>query len=785
MRFLTLIVLAWISLELRAESPGLPQILGHSQTRVVVNRGDIVSLRLKSSSENDLIQWWLSKEKLCDGIDCRVDTGSWQAGAYKIITIVSNDKGSEFVSFYLLVKEKLNTSPPALITPDFQELEQQSSSFSEEEPYALAVQGSAFSWRDDKLYVLKTLARNLDWDEKLKSSGGTIQLGRLKQDEHFLLPGSQARLVQAEKRRLILLQEGMLRSRQLDRGNIPNWTVIVGDWLQLDGSNAADFAVEYHPRAPDQAMLYVFSGQVRIIKDPVLSEAVPPVHWQVAGTKLLVRKSKKPFLQKILPRKKVRYIFRRTTPELLFPVLEGKPRRYPGEVLGLDVKNPMKASQALLQGRDYSQALWLLQQAGEEFKTSSRWRWLQGDALGGINLGKLAIQQLKASYESVQGGAVAYSIGLRYFENNNWDKARDWFIKAADGKHFGDRQVLYYYLGVIAFRNKDFPLADRYFKESNWYAEDQRIMDSIDRFRDLMVIFNRWGANGSLGFVLDTNLFQTSDKENLSFQDDITGLSGFGYQASAKIWRYVMQGRASGLSFGYDVRRLGWIKKALHEVDQVDQKIYSEYYFGRRKWLRGRAYIQTLVLGSERALDGLILENNYRYQDLSWQPELIFDLGVYKDPVPSRADIIDPLSGDLQGVASDRSSRLLRFGFGGRAWQQPRQEFNVRLIYLSRTFTNDLVAADSYSSTSLELEYLLRFWGLSVIDLDLSLGQKVFPDATTSRTDIDTKFGVHYRFDMEHDGNFKIGISQESRDSDDPLQKFSKYHIVTAIQLEI
>ena len=217
------------------QSLTLPVVTGHSETRVIVNRGDIVSLRVGTKIDGYDIQWWLKKDKLCQGNLCRVDTGSWLPGAHKIVTIISNDKGSEFVSFYFLVKEKLDTSAPQIIEPDFIKSDIAPKEFSRTEPYALAIKGSGFSWRADKLNLLKSVPRGLDWDEKLKSSGGVLQIGSLDADEHFLMPGTDTRLAKAGDRRIIILNSGTLRSRQLDLTKEPQWTVIVGDWLQLDG----------------------------------------------------------------------------------------------------------------------------------------------------------------------------------------------------------------------------------------------------------------------------------------------------------------------------------------------------------------------------------------------------------------------------------------------------------------------------------------------------------------------------------------------------------------------
>ena len=43
-----------------------------------------------------------------------------------------------------------------------------------------------------------------------------------------------------------------------------------------------------------------------------------------------------------------------------------------------------------------------------------------------------------------------------------------------------------YYLGVISFQEKDYPVAVWYFTETTWYADDLQLINSAKGFLDLI-----------------------------------------------------------------------------------------------------------------------------------------------------------------------------------------------------------------------------------------------------------------------------------------------------------
>lgn len=786
-----------------ALAEGLPNILSHSNTRIVARQGDKIALEVSSDNDSDKVQWWLKKKKICKGKQCQVDTSTWEPNIYKVFSIVSNDFGSRSIIFYIKVKVPDEELAKKDISPELIKVDANEAGKIQDDRkgnYAYAMKGTGFSWSDDRLLLLKTAPRKLKWNEKIKSAGSSIQFGNYGHDEHFLLPGSMAQLLKIGNRRLVNLKKGTIRSRQLNTKKPSGWTVVVGDWLQLDGENLGDFSVSYSKKK-DEAVIHVYSGQVRVLREMVTVPSKSQkkgnktvgtsvkksadAKWLIAGTKVKINRKKLNGGIKILSRKKTKAIFIRTTGELLGKEHNTRPRKIVQNLTDLAVNNPFKDAGDAIESRHFSKALWLLYQIPENSKDNPRWNRLMGLALGGLNMAKTSIEYLTKSFEGLKSGQVAYAIGLRYFENGQWAKAEEWFKKAIELEDQSEQQVMYYYLGVIAFKAKNYPLADQYFEKSNWYAEEESIVESIETFRLLIPIYKTWGAIGGLGFILDTNLFQTSHKDNLTFHDEISGLSGFGYQGHAKAWKYFFQTKSFALGLGYDAKRKGWIKKSLHSVDQIDQKFITDMYIGNRNRFYAKSYIQTLIVGGERALDALVLETIFSSKAYKIKPWVGLNMGVYKDPEPGRVDVLDPLSRDLQAAASDRSSRQYEAFLGSRVWWDPRQEVNFTLFGKQRDFTNSFTLAETYTALGSELTHDIRFLGESQLKTTLLFDQTKYLEDPNTRVDSHYEIGFKYLFDFEDGGRFHFGSLYESRSSTEETQVYTKYIFTTGMEIHL
>lgn len=778
MKYLGLILIL-TKLAFAAEAE-LPKIIGHTALELTAIQGDRVLLKIETKDLDDDVQWWIDSVKLCSAAKCTLSTSSLKTGKHKLFAIISNDKGSQFLNYSLFVKERLDNSTPQIIRPKYLVIGVEAHMvYQDGDPYAVSHSGTAFAWQDKELYLLKKVPRRLMWIEKLKSSGSTLQFGVNGIEEHFLLPGSAAELYQYEGRRVINLKRGSLRSRQLSFSKDPQWSILVADWLQLEGFDRSDIAVDYSLNKPNLVTLSIYSGQLQATHK-VNGEVHQ--HQYPSGVKVVIFNGKKASITKVLSRKRTKKIIHQTSKELLGSWSFDGLRVMPATYSGLQVKDYAPFIKKQIQSGNFSFALGILRTTPKKFRESHAGLALRGEALAGMNLAKEALKHLREAYQELRDPYLAYLIGNIYFENYNWDKAEEWLILAADYGVLPDKQVLYYYLGIIAFSKKDFELAERYFQRSNKNPNQQEIVTSIEKFRDKMLIVDDWVAEGRMRLLIDSNLFQTSSKANLSFQDRVSGLSGYGYEFYGDIWYHLLQSESASWSIGYQGVRLGWIKKALHDMDRIDQLFYSRLFFGSRRQFQFDSYLRTIVLGQERALDGLGLALKLDYQHWFLSPHIGMELGVTKDPLPGQVDLVDVLSGDLQGSASDRSSRTLELDLGFSLYDTDDKEVALGINSFIRSFTSPTTQDESYQQQTLSLAYIYKFWGLSQIESKISLAQTEAPAGDDPRSDSTQKAEFTYLYDMEHDGNFHIGLSHASRASNTSEYVYSKYVFSAGIQ---
>ncbi|NRA66410.1 MAG: tetratricopeptide repeat protein [Pseudobacteriovorax sp.] len=762
------IFLLWFLTATIAVSAELPELLKHSENRVVAYVGDDIQLEVVPEKESDQIQWWLGESVLCKTRErCQFSTKDWNPGSYSVVTVVLNEFGSQFVTFQVVLKERTNNAKPGLVTPELIANRFKNTEIDPKKTTAAARKGTGFIWREDKLEIIRSTPRNVDWDEKIKSSRGTLEILDPSGDDFFLLPGSELQLLTVESsKKLVLLKRGRLRVRRSNITTPSEKSVIVADWLQIDGDAVSDYLVEYD-QEKRVVWVHVLSGQVLIRKarrgdaespeDAFSSVAV------IGGKQLRVAESDELSRRfKILKMNKIQKLLAVTSPDLL--KLREKPKD--GRITGIDYDNPLSASRDLLKNHCYSLALHVLSQTPQDLKSDPRWQELAGLSLSGLNLSRLAVKELKKLFETSASGELAFALGLRYFENKNWKKAKQWFRNSLDLDNKENRHLALYYLAVIAFRDKDYPTAIKYFNETKWFTEQEDIMESSDEFLDLVAYYDKWGVKISSLAVYDSNLFKTSEKDNLIFLSDIKSLSGAGYRLKAEIWYYLFHRSSASLGFGFSAKRDGWIKKTLHRLDRVQQQLDMRYILGSNFKFSGKTYLETVILGNQRALDAIGTTNSLTWAESYVQPYLRADLLISKDPLPSVNDILDPYDNELQLAPSDRSSRITSATLGGNLWRLSRQKFGILASATNRVFTNTLLNSENYNRVEFGIEYKARFWGLSSIRSALTSYEKAFDEDDTPYKDQGLQFSFSYGFNMDQGGTFILDFISESQNSD-------------------
>ena len=76
----------------------LPVVAEHSESRAVIYQGDQLKLTVKVANEVKEIQWWLSKIRFAKEKSVP-SKGDYPLGFYRIIVVLINDAGSQFLNF--------------------------------------------------------------------------------------------------------------------------------------------------------------------------------------------------------------------------------------------------------------------------------------------------------------------------------------------------------------------------------------------------------------------------------------------------------------------------------------------------------------------------------------------------------------------------------------------------------------------------------------------------------------------------------------------------------------
>lgn len=282
---LSLLLLAFATAAWAAD---LPKISSYSKRDgIEIFVGDTLVLEAHIDGKDMKLSWVSQEKVLCNEVKCSILTEGWSLGQRNVVFVAQNSAGTRSLTYKIRVKRRPEGSSPETITPEVvgDESATGGDSMAHNDFFIRARLGLGFAHnKENEARIVNAQPTTLNWDTRFKSSGGVLQFGRVGEEDHVLMPGTFAYLDSFENRRLIVLEDGMLRSRQL-KAEAPQWSVVSGDWLQVDGSKDADIVVNVAKHSADAktpiARVMVLRGQARVlVRKPGAKTVVPKTDLQ-------------------------------------------------------------------------------------------------------------------------------------------------------------------------------------------------------------------------------------------------------------------------------------------------------------------------------------------------------------------------------------------------------------------------------------------------------------------------------------------------------------------------
>lgn len=710
-----LINLVWTS-AVRAEEPRLPQIVTHSDTKFGVFRGDTLKLQVEARGKNLEVTWATRNQVVCRSATCEINTDSWSLGRHSVVLVVYNEQASLSLRYSIRIVEPKIGYKPGTVTPKQVAAGDEISTSRKDDLSVKVLSGRGFSYHRSKLEVVGELPRSLEWLETLKSQpGAALWFGKHGQEAHLLLSESRVSLARGqEDRRIIALRQGTLRSRQLN-GEDPEWTVLVGDWLQVDGDAKADFIVSFEPSEDNEessATVTVLRGAVRALQHPAVAKdqpkdaedsttdaaANPRITFIDQGMSQTFGKGEKTPSPSFIPMSKdLGKLVRTSTPFLArghhgaLPDGGALLRQIPS-----DFGTALSIAAEAAANMDYPVVIEVLNNYAGDSKKDYSANMFLGDAYRGLFLNQDAFHHYKAAAAlKPTSGEPALALGSMYLVDRNWKKAVQWLEKAL-AKDLKDDTLAEYYLGVALHRLGESAAADSHFEYVLWGEPHPAVRESAAKFKGAEQDSSMFEIYGYLGLLYDNNVLHTS-KSGLELlhqseqgappptitdgtttttinvpdpHSPINVNKSAGYLAAAGFKVYGLNQPSAKLSFGFDIARTGWQEKDLEALSLVDQSLSLGL---AAAWVdQGPAYLELdlksglamIYVGDQRAFDRvpsrITLSSPWLYGAYA---EVASDLNL--DPIPARDDVYDPILQEPV-TAGERSNRYFGLSLGAK-----------------------------------------------------------------------------------------------------------------------
>jgi hypothetical protein len=761
----------------------LPEIEAYSQLNFAVHRGDVIKLQVEAAGENIDVKWVKSDEILCRQLSCEIDTASWGLGSHNIAFVLFNSKGSLFLKY----KVKILTVPPGYqpgpVTPEIVREKERIETVQNEGFAVVTTVGRGFSSHNRKVQVVGPLARSMEWTEKLRTQpGARMELFSKGREVHYLLPSSNIALAESDKgRRAVVLRKGTVRSRQLE-AKLPEWGVLGGNWLQVDGDEKADFFVRMVEDKTDEYIIGVFRGNAKIVSKNVKKKEKGTVKYEMtlaAGEMVLIKRG-----MKTSPKKEVGTpalfgeVFRESTPNYLFSTLLKEKTISGHTVLGDKLpaaeKNSVSIGQESLSKLDFVVAV----------EVSNKDIQARNSSVGLVTiaeayLGLLQISDTLQAIEKIkeidnQDPSAYFLEAVAHILDLNWVACLT-ALDEAESRDFHNQQLLEFYRGRCSI-GVNSPVAAR---NSLTYAmwEDQNpAVTAMAQNMLTSVNADRWlQIEGKMGAGFDNNVFRLSPSSTLMAAAGARESWFVHTMGGARVWPFKVE--AGHFEFGVTFDRKDYTNRSLKDYAQLMQKLdlglQLNFGSGDVQWIvfNIAAWGQLDAVGTKRTQDTLGSSFSTTFPSL-WALKLHFRNVVNSDPFPQWDDKIDSKRQEIV-APTDRSSKDKSYGLGVVP-VNGNYRLAINVENLSSNYKSSETVVENYVETQFYVENSLWLTRRNQLSLDLKSLNRTFTDATFDRKDTFTDLNFGWQLLWTTSVRHLVELKRQQVKSSDSDYSFSR-----------
>lgn len=732
---------------------GLPEIASHSELDLAVEVGDTLKLFVRPKDEKSQVRWFAEERLVCKGQECSISTASMPSGSHLIRTVVYNREGSRELTFRLKLLAPTPGHTSATIEPPMVSQVLPPSRDRSSDLYARTLEGNGFAYSHQKVQVLGSWPRMLEWNESLRGvPGSVLEWGRARSDTHFLLGEGQVTLSESDnEQRIIRIDRGILRSRNL-LNRPPLWSVRIGDWLELDGDEKLDLLVERDPKAPEQATITVWRGVARV-RDTTHMSAFKLFP---AGSRATFNKGQSidvPMMRGY--HEGLGGYFSQTTPHLMPDGKSASTQYVPSPSL---LKEPIaddaeavRVSGILLLRRDFVgiiEAL-LARSPTDPAKKVSR-LLLLGEAYRGLFIYGVAThfyqeaQKVDPSREEAVLGLAEIAL-----DTKAWSAALE-LLAQLDAESSAFRDAICYGRGVAAFHERDFGSARGDLLCSKWESPSPRTSLSAADFLRRIEWYRFFYATGALGMHYDGNVLRTTSDTHASVPIPSTGL---GWMGSVLLGVRPWVTDSASFSLEFDLTRKAFLNDALTTYEHIAEGLalplrlrFGDDLLTPDLEARIAPAVRIDIVGEHRVLDRLGAEVEVGSPSTSLSPQLRIQGWQGVDPLPAEEDKLDPVTNQYFSGAVDRSLMKVDAMIEATLIKFTRYSLLGNLGYKTETLTSATAASQSKNTLGVGVKNLWRYSGRFDGGVTLGLDQGAFPDSTVGREDQTFRLQVDARW---------------------------------------
>lgn len=618
-----------------ARGETLPKITEHSRSDIAVKRGDRITLEVRMLGTNSEVKWVRSQETICRTLVCEMDTDDWSLGTHVVTFVATSPQSTIFLRF----RVKVLTSPigynPIKVTVPLETLPISAERITGNDLTVRAQIGSGYIYSHHHLQVVGPLPRRLEWNEKLRTKAeAVLQFGRPGLETHVLASKSVVYLSKtASERRVAVLMKGALRSRNLASA-APIWTIMAGNWIQVDTSPDGDILVTRSPptgtagtngtgddgaaedrdepeltgapSAPitdakklskpagtplsedsalrknqDDVTITVLRGQARVFIRAQDQASAGPDGGQVftleQGFSLKTRRSATvapvPGLgdwRQIAP------LVAETSPQYLpsqDPASEGVGMTVNGDQRPKDLPAAISAASAANSRRDYFAAIEILAGFGDAAGKNEGALSALGEAYLGLYLYEQAAATLRQAIKiDPDAPKPRFLLGKLEMLTRRWARALS-DLEAADDRDYEESDVLNYYLGVANFHRAKRLSARNAFTYSLWDNPDGDLVPSIRKFQTAVANDTWLDLRLSGGGVYDSNVVRSNSLDLRSVGGGLKKRADWASLGQAGFSYWLTRSSLLSDEVYFDATSLTYSEPSLKPLATVDQRL--------------------------------------------------------------------------------------------------------------------------------------------------------------------------------------------------------------------